>query len=85
MYNIGIEIWEGKSSELKIDDEGIINPNVVREGIGARMYRGMGRRATSRENDSITLKIGEKSVPGWLLILILSSMPFVSAEPIASS
>jgi hypothetical protein len=42
MYKIEIEIYEGKGGELKKDDEGIIYPDVVKEGICAWMYRGDG-------------------------------------------
>ena len=42
MYKIEIEIYEGKGGELQKDEEGIIYPDVVKEGICAWMYRGDG-------------------------------------------
>ena len=45
MYQIEIEIFEGKGGELKTDDEGIVYPDVVKEGICAWMYRGDGENS----------------------------------------
>ena len=45
MYKIEIEIYEGKGGELQTDNEGIIYPDVVKEGICAWMYRGDGEKS----------------------------------------
>ena len=45
MYKIEIEIYEGKGGELEKDDDGIIYPDVVKEGICAWMYRGDGEKS----------------------------------------
>jgi hypothetical protein len=48
MYKIAIEIYGGKGGELKKDEEGIIYPDMVKEGICAWMYRGDGQRSYQR-------------------------------------
>jgi hypothetical protein len=45
MYKIEIEIYEGKGGILEKDDDGIIYPDVVKEGICAWMYRGDGEQS----------------------------------------
>lgn len=45
MYKIEIEIYEGKGGEIKKNKQGIVYPDVVKEGICAWMYRGDGEKS----------------------------------------
>ena len=44
-YKIGIEIYEGRGGTLQKDEQGIVYPDIVREGICAWMYRGDGEQS----------------------------------------
>ena len=44
-YKIEIEIYEGKGGALQSDDQGIVYPDIVGEGICAWMYRGDGEQS----------------------------------------
>lgn len=44
-YKIEIEIYEGKGGQLQKDEDGIIYPDIVGEGICAWMYRGDGEKS----------------------------------------
>ena len=44
-YKIEIEIYEGKGGSLQKDENGIVYPDIVGEGICAWMYRGDGEQS----------------------------------------
>lgn len=65
-YRIEIEIYEGKGGELRKDGDGIIYPDVVKDGICAWMYRGDGQKSY-REGQRFSYPEDAGKLCPWLL------------------